>query len=232
MSDITKLLAYLPYVTVLFIPGFVYTATREFLIGRDMQPITFSEGIRILIRSVFVNTVTELILLGLQHEYPAAAATFFQSMEVPLVSGNLRLLVGSGLRAWNTLQSFLFLPAAYGAFIGVLRRNGWSLREWLRRHVKNLAQVSDQATDQAIFVSLNNCKQADKTLVIGVKTREGMLYGRFGSQSMLSHSGGYRDLYLEETWEEDADGNLAKASDASSLLVKGSVIEALIFFYV
>lgn len=58
-----------------------------------------------------------------------------------------------------------------------------------------------------------------------------MIYGKFGSQSKLSESGGYGDIYFEETWE-DQDGGLVKTQRRSSIMVKGSSIQALIFFYV
>ena len=230
MSDIIKL--GIPYLLVLVIPGYIYTAARQFMIGSIIKPVDTGEAIRIVIRSVFVNTMTALVLLLGQHHNPASSATFFQTVQLPLSSGNTAVLIGSEPQAWHAVLSFVALPGCYGAIIGMFRRAGWSIEDLLRRKFKNLAQTSDQAIDQALFVSLNACKKDEKALIIGVRTKDGMVYGRFGTQSMLSKSGGYRDLYLEEAWEEGGDGNLVKASNPSSIMIKGSAIDALIFFYV
>ena len=222
----------IPYLLVLVIPGYIYTATRQFMIGSVIKPVDTGEAIRIVIRSAIINAMTALFLILMGHGNHEASAAFFQTVGQPLSSGNTAVLIGSEHQAWHAFLAFMILPGVYGGIIGTVRRAGYSVEDVLRRRFKNLAQTSDQAIDQAIFVSLNICKKCSKELILGVKTKDGMVYGRFGAQSMLSKSGGYRDLYLEEAWEEGSDGDLVKASNPSSILIKGSVIEALIFFYV
>lgn len=217
----------IPYLLVLVLPGFIYSSVRRFTIGQASVPVDAAEAIRILIRSFMVLAFTVLIFVPTGH-----ADLIYGMVEKPVLYKSPLMLFGSAIQGFTAWLTFVVLPGVYGCIIGLAQRQGWSISGFLRRKLKNLAQVSDQATDQAIFASLNICKREDKTLIIGVRTTEGMLYGRFGSQSKLSHSGGYRDLYLEETWEEDAQGKLVKVPDASSILIKGSVIEALIFFYV
>lgn len=234
MSEIFKI--GIPYLLILIIPGYIYTAVRQFMVGRSVKTIDTGEAVRILIRSVLVNATTTLVLMGLHLVWPSIATspawTFLKTMEQPILTGNAAILLGSMGSVAATLFAFFVLPGGYGAFMGAAQLQGWSLQEALRRRYKRLAETSDQAIDQAVFSSLNDCKQTGRQLIVGVRTREGMLYGRFGAQSMLSHSGGYRDLYLEEAWEVNGNGEIVRAASQSSILIKGSVIEALIFFYV
>lgn len=225
MDQIFKLS--IPFLLVLVLPGFIYGNMRRFTIGQESASVDAAEAIRILIRSVMVTAFTVLVLVPSGHQdlmYVMAA--------VPVVSGKTAALFGNIHQARNVLLTFIILPGVYGCMIGLFQRAGWSVKAVLKKYFKNRAQPSDQAIDQAISDACQKSKEETKNLVIGVQLDQGMVYGLYGLNSKISESGGYRDIYLEATWQMDDKGDLAPSPDGSSIFVKGSTIQALVFFFV
>ena len=219
----------LPFLLVLIAPGYVYRSAKQFIIGQDPAPLAASEWIGVVIRSMAIMAVTTLIMsLG------GYASMVYGMAERPLVSSNVGMLFGGGWQeGLAVLMTFVVMPAGYGALVGAGQRQGWSLKTILKKQFANRAQPSDQAIDQAIWDAVQRSKVEQKNLVIGVRLDgQAVVYGLYGGNSKISESGGYRDLYLEETWQMGEDGILAPSPDASSIFIKGSTINALVFFLV
>ena len=217
----------IPYLLVLVLPGFIYGNTRRFTIGQETVPVDVTEAIRILIRSIMVTVVTMMIMS------PGGYASMVYAMaEKPVLTDNAGMLFGNWQQAAAALLTFVVLPCGYGAIIGAAQRKGWSIKAALKKKFRNRAQPSDQAIDQAFWDALQQSKGAQKNLVIGVHLDQGVVYGLYGSNSKISESGGYRDIYLEATWQMNQDGCLAPSQDGSSIFIKGSTITALVFFIV
>ena len=154
----------IPYLLVLVLPGFIYGNTRRFTIGQETVPVDATEAIRILIRSIMVTVVTMMILSP-----GGYAKTLYGMTEGPLASGNTGQLLGNLPEAARVLWTFLAMPCAYGAFVGLLQRKGWSIKAILKTEFRNSAQPSDQAIDQAFWDASLQSKSVQKNLVIGVQ---------------------------------------------------------------
>lgn len=201
---------------ILVIPGFIYGRAKCWVTQRQ----DWDESVTVVL---YINLVRSLVIfafmiplglgMGEAHVYISAVAT-----------GNPAPLFADGGSVLLTAVMLIASPALCGWLMGGIEL--MQVTEWIREFI-GLPPISySQAWDAAFARARNPGKNFVFILEIE-KKKGGSVYGLYGAHSAASRSGGYRDVYLENTWGIQ-NGALCKISD-SAILVRGAEIASVRF---
>ena len=199
---------------VLLLPGFVYGRVKRWVV-QDREAERTGVG-----EEIYSNLVRSLVMLSI---WPLAFGLSPVRDLIHAVSGNQ---IEDFFSTFPHLLTGAFMvilgPAFLGGLMGFLEVK--ELTNWLR----GLVRLPPIEWSQAWDVAMGRASQDRGLLLAHVTLKNGeSVIGRYGRESAASRTGGYRDLYLQEVWDQ-RNGELAPAP-GESILLRGSDIRSVRF---